>query len=117
MASLTRANIVARALEALGVKAAGQAASAEDSAKAGEAVDETHSQLIQNGLAPFAISAVPDWAQSALIHIAAEKLIPSFGVVGEARANVLLAAQRGRSELIDQLAEPHSQTPTQAEYF
>jgi hypothetical protein len=117
MANLTRAEIADRALEALGAKAAGQDSSAEDANRAGEAFDTVYEMLRKEGLAPFASTATPSWAQSAVIHLVAQELIPTFGTSGERKADIAGLAQKGKVDLHTQVAASKPPLRITAEYF
>lgn len=117
MATMTKAEIAARALEALGVKAASQSTNALDGARAEEAVDAVHARLRKEGLAPFATSAVPEWAQSQLINIVAMDLVPAFGVGGLRLQLVASAAQQGRADLVSQCAAMVPNIAAKSEFF
>jgi hypothetical protein len=92
MADLTKAQLASRILEHLGVKAAGQSASATDSAFVEEAIDAAHERLRKFGLAPFAISAIPPWAQIPLRDYVSGDVAQSFGL-GGARLGEFKGAQ------------------------
>ena len=79
MATKTRSQMVDLTLQRLGVLAAGQNATAADSALVGSVVDSIHDQLRKRGLAPFATSAFPSWAQAPFAKILAEEVAPYFG--------------------------------------
>jgi hypothetical protein len=117
MATLTRAQVVDRALEAIGVKAAGQSSLTVDSDRAGESFDTVYYMLRKEGLAPFAISAVPEWAQSALIHMTAADIAPSYGIGGERLALVANMASKGRTDLATQVAATIAPIRTTTEFF
>lgn len=117
MADLTRAEVADRALEAIGVKAAGQDSSAEDANRAMESFDTVHARLRKEGLAPFATSAVPDWAQSSLIHLTALDLSAAFGITGARMQTVQALASTGYRELAKQVAGFRQPIPITAEYF
>lgn len=117
MATLTRAEITDRALEAVGVKAIGQSALAEDGNRGLEAFDAVYNRLRKEGLAPFVNSAVPEWAQTQLINLIAHELIPAFGVSG-GRAQILFAAkEQAYRDLEKQVAGYNHNVRTYAEYF
>jgi hypothetical protein len=99
MATLTQSQMADRACEALGVKNPVDSLSAEDSNRAQEAVLSAWYRLRKEGLAPFAVSAVPEWAQTAMAHIVAQDLMAVFGVSGERAQLIMQLAQQGRVEL------------------
>ena len=102
MATLTRAEAIGRVLELIGVKAAGQSASAEDESLAGEVFDAAYERLNREGLAPFSTTAIPEWAQYQLECIAAFECGPFFGLGGERLGMLAAKADAGRVELARQ---------------
>lgn len=113
MADLTRAEMIDRVLEHIGVKAAGQSAKAEDSALVGEAVDAAHDRLNKFGLVPFATSAIPAWAQIPFRDYVAGDIGQSFGYGERFRAGQIM----GERELAKQCAGYKHNKRTRAEYF
>jgi hypothetical protein len=113
MADLTRAEMIDRVLEHIGVKPAGQSATAEDSALVGEAIDAAHDRLNKFGLVPFATSAIPTWAQVPFRDFVAGDVGQSFGF-GERFKPSQAAAER---ELARQLAGKKHNKRVRAEYF
>ena len=79
MADLTKAQLAARVLEHLGVKAASESAVAVDQALVEEAIDSSHDELRKLGLVPFATSAIPTWAQNGLRDYVETEVKPAFG--------------------------------------
>lgn len=79
MATMTSAALSLRALEYLGIKSPDQAASAEDTVLAQERFDAAFSEYRFRGMCPFEASAIPEWAQDALIQIVAARCSPYFG--------------------------------------
>jgi hypothetical protein len=117
VASLTRAEIADRALELIGVKVAGQAASAEDFTLAGEKVDAAWAKLRKLRLAPFALSAVPEWAQSELVQLVAFECAPSFGIGGERLQAIVAQAAKARTELSRQVGATKPNRPVQVKAY
>jgi hypothetical protein len=117
MATYSKADTAHKALEILGVKAAGQNAIAEDSNRAQESVDSVYQLLRREDLAPFPVSAVPDWSYSALAHLVALDLAPLFGVGGERVQAIAMLAQSGRQELIKQANFVRTESRVEADYF
>ena len=79
MADMTRAEMIAKVLQDLGVLAAGQSATSEDADKVGKALDACWSELRTLGYAPFATSAIPEWAQNGFGDYVAAEVKPAFG--------------------------------------
>lgn len=104
MADLTKAQLAARILEHLGVKSATDGADASDQELAEEAIDSAHERLRKYGLAPFATSAIPPWAQVALRDYVAGDIAQTFGKddpkwkQGQAMAERELAKQTSGSK-------------------
>jgi hypothetical protein len=67
-------------MEFLGVKPAGQAASAEDDLKVQSIIDGIHEELKRHGLVPFETSAIPEWAQQPMTKAVAAHAGPYFGL-------------------------------------
>lgn len=104
MATKTKAQIATLVLESLGVKAAGVAASAEDSERVEDAIDSVHDQLRARGLAPFELATVPEWAQEPLADYVAGSLsmLNVFRVSGERAGLLRQARQEGYRILLEQ---------------
>lgn len=117
MATLAKSEVADRALEAIGIKAAGQSAAAEDANRAQESVDSVYQMLRKEGLAPFAVATVPEWAQPALIHLVAFDLAATFGLSGDRLQSVSSLAQKGHSDLATQVFGKRHPAPIKAEYF
>ena len=117
MATLTRQEISDRALEALGVKAAGVNAIAEDGNRSKEKVDAVYNRLRREGLAPFALATVPDWAQTQLINLVAVDLAPDFGVSGQRLQLLGINQEASRIELGRQVANMVPPIPVRSESF
>jgi hypothetical protein len=105
------------ALEVLGVKPAGQSASAEDADLVGRYFDAAYSSLRKLGLVPFATTAVPEWAQPSLAAIVAADLTNQYGITGERLADLKSSAAKGRRDLTEQCANGVEQTPVVPNWF
>ena len=117
LATLTRVNIRDRALEALGVKAAGVDARPGDGARALEAVNARMDELSGRGLAPFDFDLIPAYAQTPIIHLCARDLAMSFGVSAERYQGLLLEEKAALTSLRTQAASDEIYLRTRAEYF
>lgn len=113
MATLTKAQLRDLVLEHIGVKAAGQSASAEDAAAVETAIDAAHAQLRKFGLVPFATSAIPEWAQIPLRDYVAGDIGHSFGF-GDAFKPGQTLAER---ELARQVSGYRHPLKIRTEYF
>lgn len=113
MADLTKAQFRDRVLEHMGILAAGQSASAEDAEIVEEAIDSAHDQLRKFGLAPFATSAIPAWAQPGLRSYVCDLVGPTFGFGGAFAGG----RDAGRKELADQVAITAPPIAIEADYF
>jgi hypothetical protein len=91
MATFTVVQLSDVLLEHLGVKAAGQAASAEDATKAAEAIGMVKAELERDDVARWTDDAIPDWAALAIRDAAAFELRNTFGLSGE-RLNDVIGA-------------------------
>jgi len=112
VANLTKSELADRVLEYLGVKPAGQAASVQDSSRVQELVDSAHSRLRAEGLAPFAVSAIPEWAQVPLRDFVAVDAAPMFGKLQNPQAQMA-----ARHELSVQLSSPAPAVPTRPYFY
>jgi hypothetical protein len=84
-----RETLINKCLVTLGIKGAAQGAAAEDFETMGEVVDAVHAELQRAGEAPFALTAVPVWAQASLRQYLAARAVPEFAPP-ERRAKLLL---------------------------
>lgn len=117
MADIAKAALRNRVLEHLGVKAAGQDATAEDAALVDEAIDAAHDRLRKFGLVPFATSAIPSWAQIPLRDYVAGDVAQAFGM-GDARLGEFKSGQRaGEFELSRQVAGVRHPVPATVRFF
>jgi len=82
MASWTSSDLRNAALRYLNVVHKNQTPSAEDAALVDEIWVSEHPRLVQRGLAPYTIDAIPEWAQEPLRKLVASKAAPSFGFSG-----------------------------------
>ena len=117
MADLTKAQLAARVLEHLGVKAATQSANSADTVFVEEAIDAAHDRLRKFGLMPFATSAIPSWAQTQLRDYVAGDVAQAFGLGGARLGEFKTAAQAAERELWRQVAGYRHPMPIVADYF
>jgi len=117
MATLTRAQIVALALEAVGVKPAGVAASGEDTLLGERAFDSAYNRLRKFGLAPFDTATVPEWAWSPLTNTIAADLAPRIGITGNRLNEWIGLGRAGERELARQVAGYRHPIAIRADYF
>lgn len=117
MASLTKAELRNRVLEHLGVKAASQSASAADGQLVDEAIDAAHARLRKYGLAPFATSAIPEWAQIPLRDYVAGDVAQAFGLGGARLGEFKSGQMAAERELGRQVSGYKHPIPVVAEYF
>lgn len=80
MATKTRAEMITLTMRRLGVLGQGASASAADAAIVGDALDSIHDQLRKKGLANYATSAFPMWAQEPFAKVLGEEVAPYFGL-------------------------------------
>ena len=117
MATKTRAEMIARILENLGVVAAGQTASSEDSTLAGEALDGVFERRKKLGHVIFEISAVPEWAQSLLVDIVSENLIGQYKIGPERAPEIRASARMAEMEFAQQVQRVKAAGPVETYYF
>lgn len=79
MAAITKAQLATKVLEHLSVVPLGQAASPEHHNYVKVAIDSVYDQLQDSGLAPYGLSAIPDWAQLPMMKYVAVEVGPHFG--------------------------------------
>ena len=79
MATRTKAQLANDILEWMGVKPAGQSVSGEHSNFVQRVIDSVYDQLQDPGLAPYGLSAIPEWAQLPMIKYVAVEVGPRFG--------------------------------------
>lgn len=80
MANKTRAQMIDRAMQRMGVLGAGVSAAGEDAVLVGETLDGIHDELTFRGLIGFASTSYPEWAQDPIAQIVAATAGPYFGV-------------------------------------
>lgn len=78
--SSTKADLRNRALEHLGVLAAGESPSAEDAALVDGRIDSLHEKLMARRLVNFETSAIPDEAVHDYMRIVANECAQAFGL-------------------------------------
>jgi hypothetical protein len=117
MADWTKAMLSSNVLQYLGVTPAGQAASSEDDTLCQSVIDSVHEQLEKLGLAPFATSAIPEWAQWPLVKYVAMETAPAFGVTGQRLVELAAGQVSGRRELEQQTAGRVHPVRGKAQYF
>jgi hypothetical protein len=106
--SWTKAQLSAKVLEYLGVKPAGQAASAHDLNLVSDVVDSVYDQLQDSDLAPYGIAEIPAWAQQPMVKYVAVEAGPYFGKVYPEDAKSLAVKEMARSRF----GGPKSTLPT-----
>lgn len=121
MATLTKSAMADRVLEHLGIKAQGQSSSSEDNDRVQEALDSAHDELRFHNMAPFELSAVPEWAQPALRDYVAADVAPLFGVplarVFGAQASKEGVQMTAKKRLGRQVSGRRHPVPVQVDYF
>ncbi|MEM2160739.1 MAG: hypothetical protein QXN55_07290 [Candidatus Nitrosotenuis sp.] len=98
MANWSITELTDEILEQMQVKAAGQAARAEDANKVSRAIAASIDYLRGINLAPFEYNSIPEWATSALRDYVIADIGPAFGITGYSKklAKEELRAQCGR---------------------
>lgn len=122
MANWTKAELSARVLKYLNVVGAGQTATADDDTATQETIDSVYKRLRKLGLAPFATSAIPEYAQNGLRKIVAYEVAPLFGIsqatlVSQTRKGPRTIKEEGEDEIRQYLAGPKHPVPIRTEYF
>lgn len=117
MADITEANLSDRVLQHLGILAAGATAASADTTLVEEEIQATWSRLRKFGLAPFALSAIPDWAQQQLCDLVAYECAPKYGITGQRFLELAERARVAEFDLNRQLSGFKHKRRTHAEYF
>lgn len=79
MATWAKTELAEKALIYLGVAQNGQSVSANDDALVQTVIDSVYAQARTFGIAPFPLSAIPEWAQWSLMKWVATEAGPAFG--------------------------------------
>jgi hypothetical protein len=117
VADIAKAALRNRVLEHLGVLAAGETAASADQTWVDEAIDAVHERLRKFGLAPFATSAIPSWAQIPLRDVVAGDVAQSYGMSGQRLLEFKQGAAAAERELARQVAGFKHAIRVKAEYF
>lgn len=117
MANVTRAELIDRVLEVLGVKAAEQAANASDAKAVGEVVDSLHARLRGEDLVPFETTAIPEWAQIPFRDLVAYEAHSLFGITGAQQQTIAQLARRGREEMVKARLGGRLPLPSQGYFY
>ncbi len=114
---MTIAEIADRTLEHLGIKAAGQNASAEDVLRVKEIVTSVLSKLRYENMAPFDVTAIPEYAQLAIRDISAAECANLYGLSGERLQIIMQGREMARLDLSRQTAAKKSALPVRPYWF
>lgn len=98
MATKTRAEMITKTLQRLGVLGAGQTATSEDSDIVGDALDAIHSEFQARSLAPFASSAFPEWSWEPFAMLIGADVAPYFGLPSN-QGDIIMAEARLTEQL------------------
>jgi len=111
--SYTANDVMTRVLQNIGVLATGESATAEDDALVTPIITNKYAELQRLGVAPFALSAVPEWAFEGVVLFVAAAAAPAFGRPLDASM-----AEYGLGLLREQMVESNgSGLPIMADYF
>lgn len=117
MANWTKADLAQDALERLGIVGAGESPAAEDTNLVESVVDSVYPQLRKDGLVPFAVSAIPDWAQRPLSKIIAGESAAYFGISGQRLQIAATEIRMGRRQLVSQMQGGRRKLPIRARFY
>lgn len=117
MATMSQTQMETYVTEALGIVAPGVSASTADANTISTAVVAVFNRLRKLGLAPFPISAIPEWAQIEMRDLASYDAASSFGIVGERLMDLMRRASMAEKELGRQVAGYRHPIPIKARYF
>lgn len=113
--AFTATNLAERALERLGVKAAGQSSPAHDQNFAEETATSVFKQIEDDGFAPdFLVSDIPAKMQEGLIMCVAAALMPYYGY---SEQESLALRKTGESNLARQAASDDKSYIPAVDYF
>lgn len=116
MATITRADLIVEVAEHLSILQAGETLNAEDHNKIGKAVDSTHEELQELGVAYWTTATIPKAVVGALKRIVAADVAHAFMSKNEADSfqSVRLIAEHKLREIT---AEPDDLTIIPNTYF
>lgn len=117
MATLSRAQMVTRVLEAAGIVAAGQTPQTADSTLVGEIVDSCYERLRRLDIAPYAIATIPEWAQVPFRDYAAYDVAGAFGITGAELQGLAMRREAATRTMYVQAAGFKHPLRVKAEYF
>lgn len=117
MADMTKAQLATAVIEHMAVVSAGETPATADQALVEKIVDRVYNRLRPLGLAPFPVSAIPDWAQRQMIDIVARDAGPPFGVDNDYMMLFIENAKRSEFDLQRQIAGPQQDRTIEREYF
>lgn len=108
MATITRTELAVDVLENIGVKAAGQPASAEDTVAVTNAIDALRAEHYRDGTIQWAADEIPDWARLFMRDLVSYEVKSLFGVTGETLARVTGDYVRANQRLYRQTSGKHN---------
>lgn len=117
MAAWNRVTLRERILQHLGVVGAGQVPSSEDAEIVDEAIDIAFAKLRKMNLAPFAVDAVPEWAQDSMRDYVSYMVAGTFGVGPQKTAQLYQEQQLALASLRLQVASSLSAEPVRTWYY
>jgi len=117
MATWNATELAEGVLIQLGVLAAGQSATAEDTKVVTDSWNSIHPQLRRFGLAPFALAVIPEEFQEPLVKYVAGQVSAKFGLAGAREATVMREGMRGWTQIQEQVSADRTVLPTRPDYF
>lgn len=117
MANWTKVDLTQNVLERIGIVGAGESPAAEDTNLVTGVVESVYDQLRKEGLVPFAVSSIPDWAKQPLSKVASYEAKDYFGIGGQRAQILAVAANEGRRELARQVAGHRRKLRIRARYY
>ena len=106
MATKTRAEMIKKVLQRLGVVSASGSVDAKDSGLVGPILDSLHSRYLKRRLVNFATTAFPEWSQEPFTMCLEEEVAPYYGLVRDGRKRI------GELELAADMQGSIESTPT-----
>lgn len=117
MATWTKAEWATAALRRLLIVGAGQTASSEDLATAEQFADGLFAELRHRRLAVFPVTAIPEWAQTAMCTLLSWRMAPEYGIGGERLLMLKAGADQAMRDLITQIAKRKPRSRVVPRYF
>lgn len=117
MATWNATELAEGVLIQLGVLAAGQTASAEDTKVVTDTWASIHPQLLRFGLAPFASTAIPVEFQEPLVKYVSGQVSAKFGLTGAREATIMREGMLGWTQIQEQAGADRTILPVRPDFY